>query len=96
MCAQFFLRGTQLAALTEEYELIRTNTELMEDIMLKKKEVIPGLTKAYRLAKDRAAQAKAASGQQAKLDTFKHEYAWAFVVEMEDVSNLPTLRIPFM
>jgi len=61
---------------------------MMDDIMIKKKEVLPELKAAYKFAKERATEARAADGQQGKLTQLKHEYAWAFVVEVEDVGTL--------
>lgn len=57
----------------------------MEETLAKKKEVIPELKAAYKRAKDRATDAKAASGQQDRLESLQKELAWAYVAEMEDV-----------
>ncbi|KAI5475018.1 hypothetical protein MNV49_002076, partial [Pseudohyphozyma bogoriensis] len=80
----FFLRGTQLAQLTEEYEVIRANTESMEEQLSKKKTVIPELKEAYKRAKARLTEAEAAIGQQGKVAKLKNELAWAYVVEVEE------------
>ncbi|GAA5823619.1 hypothetical protein JCM11251_000701 [Rhodosporidiobolus azoricus] len=79
----FFLRGTQLAQLTEEYEQIRANTEQMEEALSRKKEVLPELKDAYRRAKERAKDAQAAVAQQENLDALKDQLAWAYVEEVE-------------
>ncbi|TNY22116.1 RecF/RecN/SMC [Rhodotorula diobovata] len=79
----FFLRGTQLAQLTEEYEQIRNNTETMEEALGRKQEVLPELKDAYRRAKDRAKDAKAAITQQGNLSGLKNQLAWSFVDEIE-------------
>ncbi len=52
--------------------------------MNKKKEVMPELVAAFKRAKQRASEAKAASTQQDKLVQLEHELAWAYVVEVED------------
>ncbi|GAA6051233.1 hypothetical protein JCM3770_005883 [Rhodotorula araucariae] len=79
----FFLRGTQLAQLTEEYEQIRSNTETMEEALARKREVLPELKDAYRQAKERANDAKAAIEQQGNLSNLKDQLAWSFVDEIE-------------
>ncbi|GAA5889489.1 hypothetical protein JCM8208_001041 [Rhodotorula glutinis] len=79
----FFLRGTQLAQLTEEYEQIRTNTETMEEALGRKQEVLPELKDAYRQARERATDARAAIEQQGSLTTLKNQLAWSFVAEIE-------------
>ncbi|GAA5855652.1 hypothetical protein JCM8547_001632 [Rhodosporidiobolus lusitaniae] len=79
----FFLRGTQLAQLTEEYETIRSNTEQMEEHLARKREVLPELKEAYRRAKERAKEAKAAIEQQGNLQTLKDQLAWAYVAQIE-------------
>ncbi|GAA6061381.1 hypothetical protein JCM10212_000641 [Sporobolomyces blumeae] len=79
----FFLRGTQLAQLTEEYEQIRANTETMEEALSRKKEVVPELKEAYRRAKDRAKEAEAALEQQGNLQILKDQLVWSYVDEVE-------------
>ncbi|GAA5984902.1 hypothetical protein JCM11641_003620 [Rhodosporidiobolus odoratus] len=79
----FFLRGTQLAQLTEEYEQIRSNVEQMEESLSRKKEVLPELKEAYRRAKARAKEATAAMQQAQDLRAKKDQLAWAYVVEVE-------------
>lgn len=86
MLSQFFLRGTQLQQLTEEYEQIRSNTESMEEALNRKKEVIPELKEAYKRAKARHVEAEAAEGQSQKVVQLKDELCWAYVGEKEDVS----------
>ena len=89
---QFFLRGTQLAQLTEEYEVIRANTETMQESMAKKKDALPELKDAYRRAKARANEATAAINQQEKVKALRNELAWAYVAEVEDVRRLSLFR----
>ncbi|GAA5956654.1 hypothetical protein JCM3765_005693 [Sporobolomyces pararoseus] len=80
----FFLRGTQLAQLTEEYEQIRSNTETMEEALSRKKEVLPELKEAYKRAKDRAKEAQAAIEQEGNLVRLKNQVIWSYVEEVED------------
>ncbi|SCV71036.1 BQ2448_3798 [Microbotryum intermedium] len=84
----FFLKGTQLAQLTEEYETIQTNTQTMQAAVDKKQEIIPDLKDAYKRAKERAKDAEAAVGQQDKLEQLKNRLAWCGVEEAE--ANIAT------
>ncbi|KAK4698958.1 structural maintenance of chromosomes protein 6, partial [Phenoliferia sp. Uapishka_3] len=79
----FFLQGTQLAQLTEEYEAIRANFEMMSDALERKKEVLPELETACKCAKKRWNEAQAAIDKQKKLDVLKDELTWVHVGEME-------------
>ncbi|GAA5878570.1 hypothetical protein JCM1840_007454 [Sporobolomyces johnsonii] len=79
----FFLRGTQLAQLTEEYEQIRANVEMMEEALQRKKDVLPELKEAYRRAKERAKEAEAAVEQQGNLQTLKDQLVWSYVDDIE-------------
>ena len=90
---QFFLRGTQLAQLTEEYEQIRANTETMEEALQRKKEVLPELKEAYRRAKERAKDAEAAIEQSDHLALLNNQLAWSYVVQTEDQVEFAENRI---
>lgn len=57
----------------------------MEEALSRKKEVIPELKEAYKRAKARAVEAKAAAGQEERVGELKQELAWAYVGEKEDV-----------
>ncbi|GAA5839517.1 hypothetical protein JCM3766R1_003566 [Sporobolomyces carnicolor] len=80
----FFLRGTQLAQLTEEYEQIRANTETMEEALNRKREVIPELKEALNRAKARAREAQAAIEQEENLGKLQNRVIWSYVEEVED------------
>lgn len=81
---QFFLRGTQLHQLTEEYEAIQANVEQMDDALRRKKQILPELREAYIKAKERAREATAAINQQEKLESLKEELVWSYVDENEE------------
>ncbi|GAA5927901.1 uncharacterized protein JCM15063_006030 [Sporobolomyces koalae] len=80
----FFLRGTQLAQLTEEYEAVRANTETMEEALVRKREILPELKDAYKRARERAKDAQAAMEQQENLQGLKDQLVWSYVEEVED------------
>lgn len=81
--AQFWLVGTQLKQLTHEYEAIRANTEVMQELLDKKREHIPDLKEAYRQAKLKAKDAEAAANQRNKLAELQNMLAWSYVEETE-------------
>lgn len=91
---QFFLRGTQLAQLTEEYEQIRSNTETMDEALTRKREIVPELKDAYRKAKDRAKSAQLAWDQKQSLGPLRDQLAWACVDEIEEVRTSQALSPP--
>ncbi|CEQ43019.1 SPOSA6832_04907 [Sporobolomyces salmonicolor] len=79
-----------LAQLTEEYEQIRANVEMMEEALQRKKEVLPELKEAYRRAKERAKEVEAAVEQQGNLQTLKDQFVWSYVDDIEQVKpSLP-------
>jgi len=65
----------------------------MEEALGRKQEVLPELKDAYRRAKDRAKDAKAAITQQGNLSGLKNQLAWSFVDEIERVRRAVFLRL---
>lgn len=59
----------------------------MEEALGRKQEVLPELKDAYRQAKDRANDARAAIEQQGNLSNLKNLLAWSFVDEIEKVRS---------
>lgn len=78
------MKGTQLAQLTDEYEVIRSNTETMQELLDKKREVVPEIKEAFRQAKAKAKDAEAALQQRDRLVEFKNLLAWTYVSEVEE------------
>jgi chromosome segregation ATPase len=76
---QFFLRGTQLSQLSEEYETCIANITATAKVLTQKKEAIPDLKSAYREAHNRYEEASKAREQKAKVDELKKELAWSHV-----------------
>ncbi|KAL8287641.1 hypothetical protein RQP46_003499 [Phenoliferia psychrophenolica] len=79
-----FLRGTQLAQLTEEYELLASNTEKIAAELVRKKESLGEIEDTYSEAKERAKEAELAQGHQERLKALKDELAWVKVGEVEN------------
>ncbi|KAG9034299.1 Structural maintenance of chromosomes protein 6 [Tulasnella sp. JGI-2019a] len=75
----FFLKGTQLAQLTEEYEVIKDNIRKSEKILAQKEEIIPELKQAARDATNKLNEAQKARDQTKKLKELKKELAWSHV-----------------
>lgn len=76
---QFFLRGTQLSQLSEEYELALENITKTAKLLSVKKEALPDLRARLREVTARYEEAAKAREQKKKVDDLKKELAWAHV-----------------
>lgn len=81
---EFFLKGTQLKQLSEEYEIILANVSRLYKIIKNKEEMIPDLEKSLEDAKARYEGAKKALETRGKIRTLRHEQAWGLVKEKEE------------
>ncbi|TFK73649.1 P-loop containing nucleoside triphosphate hydrolase protein [Pluteus cervinus] len=98
---KFFLRGTQLSQLSEEYDTCLENITQTNRILGQKKEALPDLRNALQEATAKFQEAAKAREQKAKVDNLKKELAWAHVnkkqeemtKKFEEVAKL-TKRIP--
>lgn len=85
---QFFLRGTQLQQLSDEYELIDANINTTNIILNRKAGDLPDLKQALDVAQreyDDGLKAQELRGRQARL---RIELAWAHCDEKEKVSHV--------
>ncbi|KZT09323.1 P-loop containing nucleoside triphosphate hydrolase protein [Laetiporus sulphureus 93-53] len=80
---KFFLRGTQLSQLSEEYQTCLENIGQTQKVMKRKSESIPELEEQLEEAKARLEEAKKAREQRHKIDELKKEMAWAHVAAKE-------------
>ncbi|KAG6919643.1 hypothetical protein DXG01_003507 [Tephrocybe rancida] len=76
---KFFLRGTQLSQLSDEYTTCLTNIKRTHKVLEQKKEALPDLRIAFREATVRFEEAAKAREQKVKADELKKELAWAHV-----------------
>ncbi|KAI0081596.1 P-loop containing nucleoside triphosphate hydrolase protein [Panus rudis PR-1116 ss-1] len=76
---KFFLRGTQLQQLSDEYEICLENINQTQKVLLHKSEAIPDLEEAFAEAEARFKEAKKARDQKRRVDELKNELAWAHV-----------------
>ncbi|KIO33825.1 hypothetical protein M407DRAFT_13683 [Tulasnella calospora MUT 4182] len=83
----FFLQGTQLTQLAEEYELIRSNVRKIQSAVSQQKEALPQMEEAAREAETKLSEAQKARGQKTRLQAFKNELAWAHVAGKYEVST---------
>ncbi|KAG6831338.1 hypothetical protein H0H92_011253 [Tricholoma furcatifolium] len=81
---KFFLRGTQLSQLSDEYSTCLTNIKQTFKILSQKKEALPDLRAAFREAGIRFKEATKAREQKQKADQLKKELAWAHVRAKEE------------
>ncbi|KAI0304378.1 P-loop containing nucleoside triphosphate hydrolase protein [Multifurca ochricompacta] len=88
---KFFLRGTQLSQLSEEYETCLENISQTSKVLLRKKEAIPDLQVHYKEVLTRFEEASKAREQRHKADELKKELAWAHVAaKQEEVTEKAT------
>jgi hypothetical protein len=81
---QFFLRGTQLSQLSDEYDTCLENITQTSKVLAQKKEAIPDLRAAHKEASARFEEASKAREQKHKAETLKKELAWAHVAAKEE------------
>lgn len=84
---EFFLKGTQLTQLSDEYQLISENISNARDATVRKKERLPALEEAASRAHTRYREATKARDQQHKLLEFKNELAWSVPAAIEKDIN---------
>jgi hypothetical protein len=90
---QFFLRGTQLSQLSEEYDACLDNINQTKKVLHQKKQVLPDLRATFKEASVRFEEASKAREQRCKVDELKKELAWAHVAAKQAVRTDP-LDIP--
>ena len=83
---QFFLKGTQLSQLSEEYQTCMENISQTAKVLKRKAEVIPDLEEQFLEAQQRFEEAERAREQRHKADELKKELAWAHVAAKEQVN----------
>ncbi|KAF9505772.1 hypothetical protein BS47DRAFT_1306174 [Hydnum rufescens UP504] len=99
---QFFLKGTQLQQLSEEYNVILENINKTDMVITQKAQALPDLKIAHQEAASRFKLAGEARKQKDLLDEVSRELAWAHVRDKENVSHsmllaktCPPLRLRF-
>ncbi|OSD07571.1 P-loop containing nucleoside triphosphate hydrolase protein [Trametes coccinea BRFM310] len=80
---KFFLKGTQLSQLSEEYQTCMENISQTAKVLKRKSEVIPDLEEALAEARARWEEAEKAREQKNKSDELKKELAWAHELEKQ-------------
>ncbi|THH10198.1 hypothetical protein EW145_g1501 [Phellinidium pouzarii] len=81
---EFFLKGTQLKQLSEEYEACLDNIGKTFRVLETKRGVLPDLKKAVADATTRFKGARKAMETKAKIGELKQELAWSHVQEKEE------------
>lgn len=80
---QFFLQGTQLAQLAEEYDLVRTQINTIQISLKQKETVLPEMKDVIKEAKKKMDEITAVEKAEERLLTLEREMAWCLVVEKE-------------
>ncbi|KAI0366623.1 P-loop containing nucleoside triphosphate hydrolase protein [Pilatotrama ljubarskyi] len=81
---KFFLKGTQLSQLSEEYQTCMENISQTSKVLKRKAEVLPDLKEAVMEARARWDEARKAMEQKNKADELRKELAWAHVASKEE------------
>ncbi|KAG9315735.1 P-loop containing nucleoside triphosphate hydrolase protein [Chiua virens] len=81
---KFFLRGTQLSQLSEEYDTCLLNINQTKKLLHQKKQILPDLRQTFKEATSRFQEASKAREQRAKADSLKKELAWAHVAAKQE------------
>lgn len=84
MCPKFFLRGTQLSQLSDEYDTCLENITQTSKVLSQKRQALPDLRTAFKDATMRFEEASKAREQRHKADELKKELAWAYVAQKQD------------
>lgn len=79
------MKGTQLKQLSEEYEIILSNVSRLYKLIKNREVALPDHKKAFEDAKSRYQGAKRAIETRGKIMSLRHEQAWSYVKEKEDV-----------
>ncbi|CED84316.1 DNA repair protein RAD18 (SMC family protein) [Phaffia rhodozyma] len=80
----FFLKGTQLAQLSDEYDLVKTNIDVIRNALVQKDAVLPDMKDAIRRAKEKVDSVQLAGRLQDEMDSLEKQLAWAFVAQQEE------------
>lgn len=91
--SQFFLKGTQLQQLSEEYQIILENITKTDNVLKSKHDALPELKEAYKQAVAKFKQATELLEQQGKMDELTRELAWAHVNEKQTVRLYRKFRL---
>ncbi|QRV82074.1 structural maintenance of chromosomes protein [Ceratobasidium sp. AG-Ba] len=76
---QFFLNGTSLTQLSDEYESIFESLKKTETILQSKQTVVPDLRRQFTEAQNKYREAQAAKQQHEKVTELECEVAWAYM-----------------
>ncbi|KAA1075319.1 Structural maintenance of chromosomes protein 6 [Puccinia graminis f. sp. tritici] len=84
----FFIRGTQLKQLTDEYEEIDANLKISEVLLTKKQEDLPELLQRVKSAEKNMREVQIASQAQEMIIQLEKEIFWIYVAEAEAERDL--------
>ena len=90
---KFFLKGTQLSQLSEEYETCLENIGKTAKVLEQKREALPDLEKQVKEANARLQNASKAIQQKTRVAELKNELAWAAVKSRKDVHAFKLVEI---
>ncbi|KAJ1972184.1 Structural maintenance of chromosomes protein 6 [Dimargaris xerosporica] len=90
---KFFLKGTQLAQLQLDHEIIRAGLDTTRSVIGHKKQLLPDLLKEAKEWERKYKDMQSARDLAVKLERLKHEMAWAQVQEAEEQCDVAHKRM---
>ncbi|KAH7920482.1 P-loop containing nucleoside triphosphate hydrolase protein [Leucogyrophana mollusca] len=90
---KFFLRGTQLSQLSDEYDTCLENINQTKKVLHQKRQVIPDLEATFKEVSIRFNEANKAREQRFKADELKKELAWAHVAAKQEEMEAKLLDV---
>jgi len=82
---QFFLKGTSLAQLAEEYDLVKVNIATIHTALQQKELVLPEMKQTVRDAEKKVLAVEAGAQLEQTLIKVEGEAAWRMVINKEKV-----------
>ncbi|KAG0246017.1 Structural maintenance of chromosomes protein 6 [Mortierella sp. GBA43] len=81
---KFFMRGTHLTQLSQDYEMIRECVDIMQSTIRNKAELLPELHEMAKTAQARFKDSQQAITLELEVESLKKQVAWAQIVELEN------------
>ncbi|CAH1756354.1 7503_t:CDS:10 [Entrophospora sp. SA101] len=80
----FFMKGTELYQLKEDYDFVRGSLDTTNEILKRKREILPELFQEVKEVEVKLRDMKKAYELEAVVSSLKNQLAWSFVKEKEE------------
>jgi len=84
---KFFVKGTQLEQLDHDYRLLSESLDQQDDRLIRKEEDVKLLLDVFKKAEEKMKMADKFQTIQERINDYSRQFAWAQVVEQEEVSG---------